>query len=305
MKKTRTHATQIHEQKLMNVADEKIQTQVSPKHNGATNVAVEQIWNRFSAQLGQFIRARVAHPATAEDILHDVFLRFQSRLDEFRNPAKIRGWLFLVARNAIIDHWLARVITLGGELKFRQRTLDLAKLQSGDAVLDVGCGTGTLLIEAAKRIGPSGSTHGVDRSAQMLAHARRKAAAQGVTANFVEGSADRLAFPHASFDVVFCTLMLHHLPAPMQMATIAEMRRVLRPGGRIIIVDMQGSSKMSALFSPIGLVHLFRARATLPDWQKIEELLRQQGVHLASRSPIWGETACALVGRIALPPTVG
>jgi RNA polymerase sigma-70 factor, ECF subfamily len=108
MNKTRTHATQMHEQKLMNVADEKIQTQLSPKHNGATNVAVEQVWNKFSAQLGQFIRARVAHPATAEDILHDVFLKFQSRLDEFRNPAKIRGWLFLVARNAIIDHYRTR-----------------------------------------------------------------------------------------------------------------------------------------------------------------------------------------------------
>ena len=210
-----------------------------------------------------------------------------------------------VLHNPRAYDWLARVITLGGERKFRQRTLELAKLQSGDAVLDVGCGTGTLLIEAAKRIGPSGSTNGVDRSAQMLAHARRKAAAQGVTANFVEGSADRLAFPHASFDVVFGTLMLHHLPAPMQMATIAEMRRVLRPGGRIIIVDMQRPRKMSALFSHIGLVHLFRSRATLPDWQKIEELLTQQGVHLASRSPIWGETVCALVGRIALPPTVG
>jgi RNA polymerase sigma-70 factor (ECF subfamily) len=108
MKKTRTHAAQTHEQKLMNFADDKFQTQVPPKRNGATDVSVEQMWNRFSAQLGQFIRARVAHPATAEDILHDVFLKFQSRLDEFRNPAKIRGWLFLVARNAIIDHYRTR-----------------------------------------------------------------------------------------------------------------------------------------------------------------------------------------------------
>src|SRR5262245_47135714 len=61
----------------------------------------------------------------------------------------------------------------------------------------------------------------------------------GVNANFVEGSADHLAFPDASFDVVFCTLMLHHLPSPMQLGTIAEMRRVLRPEGRIVIVDMQ------------------------------------------------------------------
>jgi ubiquinone/menaquinone biosynthesis C-methylase UbiE len=201
--------------------------------------------------------------------------------------------------------WLARVITLGGERKFRRRTLDLAELRSGDAVLDVGCGTGTLLIEAAKRVAPSGSAHGVDRSAEMLAHARRKAATQGITTNFQEGSSDRLAFPDASFDAMFCTLMLHHLPAPMQMATVVEMRRVLRPGGRIVIVDMQRPKRISAVFSHIGLVHLFRSHATLADWPKIEELLAQQGVHLAGRSAIWGETVCALVGRVASHPTAG
>ena len=71
-------------------------------------MAVEQIWNESSDRLGQFIRARVADPATAEDILHDVFVKFLSRLDEFREPAKVQGWLFLVARNAIIDHYRTR-----------------------------------------------------------------------------------------------------------------------------------------------------------------------------------------------------
>jgi ubiquinone/menaquinone biosynthesis C-methylase UbiE len=208
-----------------------------------------------------------------------------------------------VLHNPRAYDWLARVITLGGERKFRLRTLELAELHSGDAVLDVGCGTGTLLIEAAKRVGPGGSAQGIDRSAEMLAHARGKAAAQGVSAKFVEESSDRLPFPDASFDAVFCTLMLHHLPAPMQMATIAEMRRVLRPGGRMVIVDMQQPAKISAVFSHIGLVHLFRSRATLPNWQKIEELLTQRGIRLASRRAVWGETVCALVGRIGASPT--
>jgi ubiquinone/menaquinone biosynthesis C-methylase UbiE len=202
-----------------------------------------------------------------------------------------------VLHNPRAYDWLAKTITLGGEGRFRRRTLDLARLQSGEIVLDVGCGTGTLLIEAAKRVGPSGSIHGVDRSPEMLAHARRKAAARGVSAEFQEGSSDHLPFPDASFDAVFCTLMLHHLPAPMQLATVAEMRRVLRPGGRIIIVDMQRPKRIFAVFSRIGLIHLFRSHATIPDWQKIEEILTQQGIQSVNRQAIWGETVCALVGR--------
>jgi ubiquinone/menaquinone biosynthesis C-methylase UbiE len=207
-----------------------------------------------------------------------------------------------VLRNPRAYDWLARAVTLGGEGKFRRRTLDLAELHSGDAVLDVGCGTGTLLIEAATRVVPSGSMQGIDRSPEMLAHARRKAAAQGVTANFVEGSANRLPFPDASFDVVLCTLMLHHLPALMQMATIGEMRRVLRPGGRMVIVDLQPPKTVTAMISVIALFHVFhqaRSRGNAPDWQKIEELLTQLGVQLVSRGEIWGGTVRALVGRIA------
>jgi len=69
---------------------------------------VENIWNEFSAKLGQFIAVRVADPATAEDILQDVFVKLHSHLDEFQDPAKVQGWLFLVARNAIIDHYRTR-----------------------------------------------------------------------------------------------------------------------------------------------------------------------------------------------------
>jgi len=80
---------------------------------------VEGIWNEFSARVGQFIRSRVADPATAEDMLQDVFLKLQSRLDEFRDPAKVQGWLFLVARNAIIDHYRTRKPTSALEESLR------------------------------------------------------------------------------------------------------------------------------------------------------------------------------------------
>jgi RNA polymerase sigma-70 factor (ECF subfamily) len=70
--------------------------------------SLEAIWNDFAAKLGQFIRARVADSTTAEDILQDVYLKLQERYDELHDPAKVQGWLILVARNTIIDHYRTR-----------------------------------------------------------------------------------------------------------------------------------------------------------------------------------------------------
>jgi RNA polymerase sigma-70 factor (ECF subfamily) len=75
------------------------------------NPAIENIWKEFAPQLGRFIRTRVETRESAEDILQDVFVKLQNQLDEFRDPMKFRGWLFLVARNAIIDHYRKRKMT--------------------------------------------------------------------------------------------------------------------------------------------------------------------------------------------------
>jgi RNA polymerase sigma-70 factor (ECF subfamily) len=73
-----------------------------------TNPSLETIWNEFSAKLGQFIRSRVADPASAEDILQEVFVKIQRRLGELRDPARLEGWIYLITRNAIIDHYRRR-----------------------------------------------------------------------------------------------------------------------------------------------------------------------------------------------------
>src|SRR5437868_3207321 len=70
--------------------------------------ALEVIWKEFSTQLDRFIRVRVSDHAAAEDILQDVFFKLQSRLEEFRDPTRLRAWLMLVARNAIIDYYRTR-----------------------------------------------------------------------------------------------------------------------------------------------------------------------------------------------------
>jgi RNA polymerase sigma-70 factor (ECF subfamily) len=73
---------------------------------------LEHIWHEFAGKLGQFIRARVNDPATAEDILQDVFVRIQARLNGLKDPAKLESWIYLIARNAIIDHYRTRKETV-------------------------------------------------------------------------------------------------------------------------------------------------------------------------------------------------
>ena len=103
--------------------------------------------------------------------------------------------------------------------------------------LDVGCGTGTLAIAAKRQVGPTGTVHGIDASPEMLARAEKKARKAGVEVVLKNAIAQALPFPDAQFDVVLTTIMLHHLPRKARQQCAAEMRRVLKPGGRVLAVD--------------------------------------------------------------------
>jgi 2-polyprenyl-3-methyl-5-hydroxy-6-metoxy-1,4-benzoquinol methylase len=145
-------------------------------------------------------------------------------------------------RGAII-RW-PRIYTLilkmafrGKEPELRRLIADLAQLRPGEAVLDVGCGTGTLALEVCERVGITGRVYGIDPSQQMIAYARRKAAERSLSVNFQLGVVEQLAFPDHSFDVVLCTWMIHHLPIADKQRGLAEIARVLKPGGRLLLVD--------------------------------------------------------------------
>ena len=145
--------------------------------------------------------------------------------------------------NGLVIHWakrydmLAWLFTRGRERAFRERLLELAEVQRGQSVLDVGCGTGTLAIAATARVGPTGSVVGIDASPQMVARAGRKAATAGAPAIFQIAAAEQLPFPDTCFDVVLSTLMFHHLPRKTRESCAIEIRRVLKPGGRVFVVD--------------------------------------------------------------------
>ena len=121
--------------------------------------------------------------------------------------------------------------------ELRQRTATLARLQPGDQVLDVGCGTGTLALEVKRRVGSAGRVVGIDPGTEQIARARAKAARRDLPMAFQIGVIEQLAFPDQTFDVVLSTLMMHHLPASLKAQGLAEIARVLKPGGRLIIAD--------------------------------------------------------------------
>lgn len=133
--------------------------------------------------------------------------------------------------------WLA---LRGRERQLRERLLDIAGLRAGESVLDVACGTGSLAIRAKKLVGGSGAVCAVDASAQMLARARAKAARAGVEIRFENAPAQSLPFADATFDLALGTMMLHHLGRAGRRDFVAQLRRVVKPGGRVLLVDFAG-----------------------------------------------------------------
>lgn len=109
-----------------------------------------------------------------------------------------------------------------------------AALEPGERVLDVACGSGLATFGAARAVAPGGHVVGVDVSGRMIDVARAHAVARGVAnASFARMDAEQLAIPDVHFDVALCALGLMYMPDPAQ--ALREMKRVLRPGGRIAL----------------------------------------------------------------------
>lgn len=150
-----------------------------------------------------------------------------------------------------VIHWAGLYDILVGSLTFglssamREMTVTLALIQPGEKILDVGCGTGDLSIAARKRAGPTAQVFGIDAAPEMVNVARRKAARMGMEVDFRVGLVEALDFPAGSFDVVLSSLMMHHLPDDLKVLALAEIRRVLKPGGRLLVLDFKRPTNLA------------------------------------------------------------
>lgn len=116
-----------------------------------------------------------------------------------------------------------------------RRLLSQFPVPPGASILDVGTGTGIALFEAMRQAGPRGVAVGVDIAPNMVLRAAAKAAAFGLPARFLVADAERLPFPDATFDVVICSSAFHWFSDRLRAAR--EMLRVLKPGGRLLLVS--------------------------------------------------------------------
>ncbi len=162
--------------------------------------------------------------------------------------------------NELVSH-----IAFGGRRgRVYRRIVSLAGVRPGDSVLDVGCSGGYLARKLAAAAGPSGHVTGVDPSQAAIGYARRRTAG---TMTFAVGVAQDLDLPDSSFDVVTCTLAIHHVPARQRAAAFAEMYRVTKPGGRLLVADFDPARRPLPLHP--GARRMHRAAATVGPLERL------------------------------------
>ena len=156
--------------------------------------------------------------------------------------------------------------SLVGKVRGRDGLLDLLPWSGAEAVLDVGCGRGLLLVAAARRV-PAGRVVGVDtwraadQSGNRPDEALANAQAEGVLGRVEVRTADarELPFPDGSFDAVVSHWVVHNLDGPAEWArALAEMSRVLKPGGRVLIADIGLHAEYADRLRALGFVGVHR-----------------------------------------------
>jgi demethylmenaquinone methyltransferase / 2-methoxy-6-polyprenyl-1,4-benzoquinol methylase len=183
------------------------------------------------------------------------------------------------------DRW-SRLLSLGQDPRWRRFLVSRVECGPEDSVLDVATGTAAVAIELVRQKGCH--VVGLDQSPEMLANARVRIdeAGLGDRISLVEGSADELPFPDASFDALSFTYLLRYVEDPA--ATLSELARVVRPGGTIAGLEFglpRGVWRpMWELYVRVGLP--VSGRLISPGWREVGSFLGPSIRDLHARLPI-------------------
>jgi ubiquinone/menaquinone biosynthesis C-methylase UbiE len=163
------------------------------------------------------------------------------------------------------------------EGRWRPRLIELASAGGTTKILDLGCGTGAMAIALAQAL-PDARVVGVDGDPEVLKRAQAKARAAAVRIELHEAMAQRLPLPDESVECVVSTLVFHHLPARVKREALAEARRVLVPGGRLLICDL-GRARDPLMRGLLLLVQLLDGFSTTRENArgKLPEVVAQAG----------------------------
>jgi ubiquinone/menaquinone biosynthesis C-methylase UbiE len=183
------------------------------------------------------------------------------------------GYLPAAGKDWALPLYDPMVKLLGGDAA-RRRLLEQAALEANHRVLDIGCGTGTL-VNLIKRLYPSVEVAGLDPDPKALTRARKKATRNGISVRLDQGFSDQLPYPEASFDRVFSSFMFHHLEPEARERTLREVRRVLKPRGSLHLLDFAAEHD----HGHGGHGHWFQSHARLRDNSegRILGLMREAG----------------------------
>lgn len=166
------------------------------------------------------------------------------------------------------------MVSFMGAARAREELIKQASIQPNQRVLDLGCGTGTLVV-LLKRKYPAAEIVGVDPDPKALKRAQKKVRRAGVAVQLDEGFADELPYEAATFDRVLSSFMLHHLEEHEREKTLREVLRVLKPAGTFHLLDFAGGEDKA----PGRLGRLVNSHARLEDnsQQRILQLMRRSG----------------------------
>jgi len=160
---------------------------------------------------------------------------FAKRLSDFTNVDKSSD------PRSFVEH-LSRGARLEYHRTVKAQCTELLGVKPGDSVLDVGCGIGDTLREIAKITGTTGRAVGVDPSQAMIDEARKRAAEEGLAAEYVQGDAYKLDFPDNTFDATQALKVFVHLKEPQK--AFEEMYRVTKPGGHVLVFEMDAETML-------------------------------------------------------------